>query len=63
MDGMGFKELECFNKVLLSKEGCYEVQQPVSLVAQIIKEKYYAQENFLELGLWNGFSYARRSTW
>jgi hypothetical protein len=32
-------------------------------VAQIIKEKYYTQENFLELGLWNGFSYARRGIW
>jgi hypothetical protein len=31
-------------------------------VAQIIKEKYI-HENFLELGLWNGFSYARRSIW
>jgi hypothetical protein len=32
-------------------------------VAQIIKEKYYPQENFLELGLWNMFSNARRSIW
>ena len=63
---MGFKELECFNKVLLSKEGWCRVRQPDSLVAQIIKEKYYPQENliqFLELGLWNKFSYARRSIW
>jgi hypothetical protein len=38
---MGFRELECFNKAHLPKLMWGLVQHPDSLVAQIIKEKYY----------------------
>jgi hypothetical protein len=58
MDGWGSKNWSVLIKYFyLRKDGAG------SLVAQIIKEKYYPQENFQELGLWNRFSYARRSIW
>jgi hypothetical protein len=42
MGGMGLRELEyCFNKALLAKQGWHMIKQLDSLVAQIIKEKYY----------------------
>lgn len=40
--GMGFKEFECFNKVLLAKQVWCLVQRLDTLVALIFKEQYYS---------------------
>lgn len=45
---MGFKDLECFNKVLLAKQFWSLVIQPYSLVANIFREKYCKDGLFLE---------------
>ena len=39
--GLGFRDLVCFNKALLAKKGHRLLQNPNSLVANIIKAKYY----------------------
>jgi ribonuclease HI len=46
--GMGFRDLCCFNKALLAKQGWRLLQHPDSLVAKIIKAKYYPHGDFLK---------------
>lgn len=45
--GMGFRDLHCFNNALLAKQCWRLVQQPESLVAKIIKAKYYPKNTLL----------------
>lgn len=46
--GMGFRDLECFNLAMLVEQGWRLLQQPDSLAARIIKEKYFSHSTFLE---------------
>ncbi|GAU40964.1 hypothetical protein TSUD_187210 [Trifolium subterraneum] len=39
--GMGFRDLRAFNEALLAKQGWRLITQPTSLVAQVLKAKYY----------------------
>lgn len=61
--GLGFRDIGCFNKALLTKQGWRLVQQPESLVAQIMMAKYYPHGSFLQSRLGNNPSYAWRSLW
>jgi hypothetical protein len=49
--GMGFRDLVCFNKALLAKQCWRLLQNQDSLVAQIIKAKYYPSCTILEAKL------------
>lgn len=42
--GMGFRDLECFNMTMLAKQGWCLFTNQDSLVARILKEKYYPQQ-------------------
>lgn len=55
------RDLECFNLALLAKQGWCLLHHPNSLVALIMKEKYYLQQGFLEATLGGCPSYAWRS--
>lgn len=48
LGGMGLKDLDCFNKVLLAKQLWRLVTQPHSLVASILRKKYCKDVLFLE---------------
>jgi hypothetical protein len=59
--GMGFRDLETFNLVLLAKQGWLFLHAPDSLASRIIKEKYYPNESFMQARLGSRPSYAWRS--
>ncbi|KAF5445540.1 hypothetical protein F2P56_034586 [Juglans regia] len=48
MGGLGFGDLRCFNLALLSKQGWRILQNPTSLVAQVLKQKYFNKGDLLE---------------
>lgn len=45
--GLGFQDLESFNKALIAKQLWRVLTQPHSLVATILREKYYKSEGFM----------------
>jgi hypothetical protein len=59
--GMGFRDLEVFNLALLAKQGWRLIQQPESLVAQIMRDKYYRGCDFMDASKGKNISYAWRS--
>jgi hypothetical protein len=46
--GLGFKNLRAFNEALLAKQGWRLINYPNSLVAQVLKAKYYPNDHFLQ---------------
>nr|GMD66312.1 uncharacterized protein LOC109166477 [Ipomoea batatas] len=59
--GMGFKSLNKFNVALLAKQGWRLLTQPTSLVAQILKARYYPKGDFLDANIGHNPSYSWRS--
>jgi hypothetical protein len=59
--GMGFRDLEVFNKALLAKQGWRLLKAPNSLCAKIMQEKYFPCGDFLSARLGRRPSYAWRS--
>jgi hypothetical protein len=61
--GLGFRDLELFNLAMLAKQGWRLIQNLESLVARIMKAKYYPNSNFLDAEIGRNPSYAWRSIW
>jgi hypothetical protein len=61
--GLGYRDLECFNMALLTKQGWRLLQEPDTLVAKVIREKYYPNGTFLGAELGRRPSYTWRSIW
>jgi hypothetical protein len=49
--GMGFRDLSCFNKALIAKQGRHLWHLPESLTTKIMRAKYYNGGSFLEAQL------------
>lgn len=45
--GLGFRNLESFNKALLAKQCWRLMTNPTSMSARILKEKYFKQGDIL----------------
>jgi hypothetical protein len=45
--GLGFRDLIMFNKALLAKQGWCLMQNPESLIAQVLRAKYFPCDSFL----------------
>lgn len=58
---MSFRDLEDLNKAMLAKQGWHLIQNPGSLVAVILKEKYYPAVDIRQAQLGSNPSYAWRS--
>lgn len=48
--GLGFKDLISFNKALLAKQSWRILTNPKSLLAKVLKGKYYPHDSFLQAG-------------
>jgi hypothetical protein len=49
--GLGFRDLEFFNLALLAKQGWWLIHNLESLVAKIMRTKYYPSGTFLEANI------------
>jgi hypothetical protein len=59
--GLRFKDVEVFNLALLAKQGWRIIQYPDSLVARIMREKYFPSGSFLTAPLGKAPSFAWQS--
>lgn len=60
---MGFRNMGNFNVALLAKQGWRLMQYPDSLVARILKAKYYPDLNFVNSSLGYLPSFTWKSIW
>ncbi|KAA3462609.1 reverse transcriptase [Gossypium australe] len=61
--GLGFQNFEKFNVALLAKQGWRLINYPDSLLARVLKAKYYPNSNFSEARVGNLPSLTWRSVW
>ena len=61
--GMGFRDLECFNQAMLSKQVWRLLSEPQSLCAQVLRAKYFPSGDLLNSVLKKGSSYTWQSIW
>lgn len=60
-EGIGFKDLSSFNQALVAKQGWRLLQYPDSLVAKVLKARYYRQTDFMEAKVGSNPSFIWRS--
>jgi hypothetical protein len=58
---MGFKDLRSFNEALLAKQGWRLITNPLSLIARLLKAKYYPKCDFLAAKQSQNMSYSWQS--
>lgn len=59
--GLGFRDLESFNLTLFGKQVWRIIQAPDSLVARVLKGRYFPSNSILDAGLGSKPSYVWRS--
>ncbi|MCI18779.1 RNA-directed DNA polymerase (Reverse transcriptase) [Trifolium medium] len=61
LGGMGFRDLRAFNEALLAKQGWRLLTNPQSLVATVLKAKYFPHGQFLQAKQGHRSSYSWQS--
>ncbi|GAU29262.1 hypothetical protein TSUD_392120 [Trifolium subterraneum] len=61
--GLGFRNFEAFNKAMVAKQVWNIVQNPNSLVAKLLKARYFPRSSLFEAPLGYNPSFAWRSMW
>ncbi|XP_043809044.1 uncharacterized protein LOC122722412 [Manihot esculenta] len=61
--GLGFKILHKFNLAILGKQGWHIINRPQSLVARVLKARYFSTQSFFEAPLGSNPSFLWRSIW
>ncbi|XP_073066021.1 uncharacterized protein [Primulina eburnea] len=61
--GMSFRNLKSFNLAMLGKQAWNLISKPLSLMARILKAKYFPISSFMEASLGHNPSYIWRSLW
>ncbi|GAU37390.1 hypothetical protein TSUD_22640 [Trifolium subterraneum] len=61
--GLGFRNFEAFNKAMVAKQVWNILQNPNSLVAKLIKARYFPRSSLFEAPLRYNPSFAWRSMW
>lgn len=59
--GIGFRSMNEFNEASLAKQGCHLIQNENSLLAKVLKERYYSRTSFLQAKMGHNYSYTWRS--
>jgi hypothetical protein len=60
---MGFRDLHCFNLVILAKQAWRLLSDPNSLCASVLRAKYFPDGDMLNCNLKRGSSYTWQSIW
>lgn len=58
---MGFRDLSSFNQALVANQGWRIMQFPSSLVARVLKARYFKHTGFMNAGLGSKLSFVWRS--
>lgn len=56
--GLGFRDMESFNLALLAKQGLRLINEHDSLLAKLLKARYYQHSNFLDAAIGHNPSYS-----
>ena len=59
--GIRFRDLHLFNKALLARQGWRLMQNPQSMVARLLKAKYFPHKDFLDASIPTNALYVWRS--
>ncbi|KAL5806378.1 hypothetical protein ACOSQ4_029111 [Xanthoceras sorbifolium] len=59
--GMGFRDLSAFNQAMLAKQGWRILSNPSSLLAQVLKARYFPNSSFIDCALGQNPSFIWRS--
>lgn len=61
--GLGFRDLESFNKAMLAKQIWRMLTNPDTLVAKMMRQKYYKNGNLLDAKMSTNLSMIWKSLW
>jgi hypothetical protein len=61
--GLGFRDFQMFNMAMVAKQGWNLINKPNSLVARILKARYFPRSSLLDSNLGNNPSFTWRSIW
>jgi hypothetical protein len=59
--GLGFRDFQSFNMVMVAKQAWHLLNEPATLVARVYKARYFPTSSLLESNLGNNPSFAWRS--